>query len=220
MVSFTGPKGRFWLCQTCARNVERMLEARKADEAVQARIRQAGIPERHRDKANLEIEPAWTETFRGLESKLGTGCLYTLHGGRGPGKTRMACECIKVTCSRGSTARYATAMRFFLAVRATFSKGSTQTESEVLDTFIAPKLLVLDEVGVRGSTSFEDRLLTSAIGERYDKMLDTIIVSNQTEADLRGALGESIVDRMHEAGGFVECKWASFRGRLGDGADG
>jgi hypothetical protein len=34
-----------------------------------------------------------------------------------------------------------------------------------------------------------------------------------TDAD---RFGESIVDRMHEAGGFVECKWPNFRGRPGE----
>lgn len=110
-------------------------------------------------------------------------------------------------------------MRFFLALRATYSKDVPDTEGDVLSAFVAIRLLVIDEVGVRGEKPFEDRMLTTLIDERYDRKRDTVLISNQTAADFRAVLGESIVDRLRETGGIIECNWRSFRGRLVETAE-
>jgi DNA replication protein DnaC len=170
----------------------------------------SGVPERHA-KAKEFIGDGWIAKRDVVLSRLGSGSIIGLIGSRGTGKTQIAVQAVRETCRKTHGARYVKALDVFLAIRATYN-SERQTEREVVKEFVQPSLLVIDEIHVRGDRPWEDMVLTHIIDKRYDAMRDTIIISNQEEPRFLESLGPSIVDRMHECGGVIECHWPSFRG--------
>lgn len=149
----------------------------------------------------------WLKAFDEAKECVKRNGIVVLYGKRGGGKTRMAAE-LAVMVGRS---RYRTAMRFFLEVRATFKKGSEQTELEIVDDMAKADLLVIDEIQERGETAFEDRLLTHVVDARYAAMKPTVLIANLTKSGLTEALGTSIVDRARENGKSIEFNWPSYR---------
>lgn len=168
----------------------------------------------------------WKIAFEKINAARGTGFLYLLCGIRGSGKTQMAIEVISeqimasvsaqmkrddyTTCPR-TPAIYAPAIDFFMDVKATYKKGATKTEKEVIADYHRPDLLVMDEITVRGETKWEDDLFFSMIDRRYGANKDTILIANLKASEVAANVGASIASRMVEAGGIIECNWSSFR---------
>ncbi len=100
-------------------------------------------------------------------------------------------------------------MGFFLDVKESF--GGSGSEKAVIDAYVKPAVLVLDEMQERGQTPWEDRLLTHLIDRRYAAKKDTLLLSNQTSKQFQEAMGESVVSRILQTGGIAVCDWESFR---------
>jgi DNA replication protein DnaC len=151
---------------------------------------------------------------------MGTGCMIGMCGNRGTGKTQMAAHLIRARLDAyrqdeaqgvGGPPRYCRAMEIFLDVRACFKTSATVAERDAIRGCVSPCLLVIDEMQERGETAWEDRLLGYILEVRYAEMRDTVLISNQTPAEFTAQIGKSVEDRMRESGGFVECRWGSFR---------
>lgn len=106
--------------------------------------------------------------------------------------------------------RYTVALGFFLELRSAFGDRD-HTERDVLQSYIDPNLIIIDEVQERGNTPWEDRMLTYLIDQRYAAKRDTVLIGNMTPDALAKSLGESIVSRLQECGEIVVCDWPSFR---------
>lgn len=176
----------------------------------------ADVPKRHFPIPAILPGP-WADKLKDLEGQVGKGCLLALLGKRGTGKTQMAVELIRITCVQGRSARYTTALRFFMSLKDSYRVGTT--ESAVLNKYLKPHLLVIDEAQERGETGWEDRLLGSLVDSRYGAMRDTVLVSNLSRREFERAIGSSIMSRMSETGGIIECNWPSFRDTSKHGPD-
>lgn len=175
-------------------------------------LTEAGCPERQfQTQVAVSQDSRWQSAKDHLTSLVGNGFICALIGKRGTGKTQIAVETIRAAAKAGKPSKYFTAMEFFLSIKSAYRKDATQTEQEVLNTFYRPELLVLDEVQERGETQWEDRLLTHLIDKRYSDMKDTLLLSNLTEEEFKKSVGPSIVSRLVETGGIIECNWTSFR---------
>lgn len=178
---------------------------------------QANIPRRH-DRNAVKIaatqpHPGWIAKRDTVLSKTGSGYMIALIGGRGVGKTQIAVEAILHNCLYSRPALYVTAMDIFLLIRRTF-KTDTQCELDAIADFLRPCLLVIDELGERGETEWEDRMLVYIVDHRYRNMTDTILIANLEGEKLTEQLGPSIADRLREDGsGRMTLKWESFRGK-------
>jgi len=172
----------------------------------------SGITERHRNfKPEHSTSAEWSEQLRVLLEKLGTGIIAVIIGSRGAGKSQMAVCAIRESCKRLKSARYEKAMNFFLDVRKTYKDNSGLSENDVVEDYCKPALLVIDAVENRSESAFENLLLNHLIDLRYDRMLDTLLIGNLTEAQFAASMGPSIVDRIHECGIKIICSWKSFR---------
>lgn len=121
------------------------------------------------------------------------------------------------TIRRNTPVRYTVALGFFLELRSAFGDRD-HTERDVLQSYIDPNLIIIDEVQERGNTPWEDRMLTYLIDQRYAAKRDTVLIGNLTPDALAKSLGESIVSRLQECGEIVVCDWPSFRTPAGAAA--
>lgn len=155
-----------------------------------------------------EHSPAWSERYGQAHGLAYDGqdvldvCLAFL-GPRGTGKTQAATLIAWLVEMDGYSTRYSTAFEFFLAIKGSYNT-STQSEDDVLKRFLAPSLLVLDELQERGDTAFEDRMLTHLIDRRYRDCKATILIANLKPDAFATALGSSIMRRVNETGGVIE----------------
>lgn len=137
-----------------------------------------------------------------------------LIGPRGTGKTQMAAETMRSQIYlRHATARYITAMEFFMTIKEAY-RAKSQSEEEVLLSFRQPKLLVIDEITVRSDSAWENMLLTYLIDKRYGSQSDTLLIGNCKDAEeVVARVGPSIASRIQECGSVIECNWPSFRSK-------
>lgn len=190
-------------------------EAAKVNEA-RLTYAQADIPLKHMTelKGGIKRSPGQASAFDKIVSSK-EGFLAGFAGVRGSGKTMLGCDLIRHWCLElGKRAKYCTAMCFFLEVREAhlFKKS----ERQVVDDYVAPDLLVVDECQQRGHTDFEDRLLSAMIDQRYGAMKCTILLSNQKPKEFAESMGRSVMSRMQERGCLFICEgtaWPNFRAK-------
>ncbi len=121
--------------------------------------------------------------------------MVALLGDRGVGKTQLAVDLIRHVCDAGRPARYTTAVPLLLAFRA-----EAQDVLGVLADYTAPSLLVVDELGVRKHSKFEDDILTTLLDQRYGGLTDTLLLSNEQPDTFIEAIGRSVEERLEERG--------------------
>lgn len=173
-------------------------------------LEDAEVPKLHRVRKVL-INDQWKQAFEGLKAQLGGGIIIALIGVRGCGKTQIGASLCKENCERLRSARFTTAMDIFLAIKSTYRKEASADERGIVEDFCKPRLLVIDEIQERAESPWEDRILTHLINRRYNDEKDTVLIGNITREQFTSTMGASIVSRLNETGGIVECNWESFR---------
>lgn len=173
-------------------------------------IAESRAPRRQLNNNNIVRSGPWAAAENAIISKLETGCLLALVGTRGCGKTQLAVEAIRFCATHSRRARYCTATEFFVEIKSTYGDDA-RTEKDVIAEFSRPSLLVIDEIGQRSESEWENRLLFELLNRRYNALKDTILISNQTPADFAASMGPSLISRMQETGGLIECTWPSYR---------
>lgn len=167
-------------------------------------------PKRHmQSKADFSGE--WGAKCNELKSRLGTGFLVALVGTRGNGKTQIGTELIRAVTYTLRKALFTTAVQFFVEIKSAYRKESAVSEQEAIRKLSKPALLVIDEFGKRGESEWENTMLFEVINNRYNAVLDTVLIDNRTKAEFIATIGPSLASRMSETGGIVECNWPSFR---------
>lgn len=225
--------GKIWSkCPACAAEsaaLEKEAEAAKAREARlhawQRKIGQSGIPERFHDRT-LDTFVATTDKQRRALAfaqvfaaefdqvlRIGRSALFV--GKPGTGKTHLACGIgLHVMREQNRTVLFTTVMRAIRRVKDSWSRDSRETESQAIETLVAPDLLILDEVGVQFGSEFERNILFDVLNERYEKRRPTILMSNLPVQDVTAYLGERVIDRIREDGGErIVFDWESHRAK-------
>ena len=141
---------------------------------------------------------------------LGSSGMVAITGERGTGKTQIAVEIMKQWTAVGKSALFTNALDFFIEIKGCYRKDGA-SERDVINSFRKPALLVIDEIGKRGETDWENNMLFLLLNHRYNDMKATILIDNNSAADFTRSIGPSIASRMQECGGIIECNWKSFR---------
>jgi DNA replication protein DnaC len=165
-----------------------------------------------------EIKSAREDWPRHLENVqravCGSGATFALVSeGRGTGKTTLATAAARHVCEQGASAVFQRAAFLLSRIRASFQRDAKENEHGIISQLLKPRLLVLDEMGERKESEWEGQVLNNLLCARHDEGRDSILIANQDAATFTAAVGESIADRMREAGGVIEFQWPSFRAR-------
>jgi DNA replication protein DnaC len=217
------------VCPKCLE--ERKLKAQEVEAANIFRTRHAkigrsfvggGLPPRFIDKDFVGYETKSDKSNTALKTcqkyadnfenraKVGGGMIFC--GKAGTGKTHLASAIINQVFKARHVSVFMSALGATRHVKATYSKDSKKSESQAINDFLRPDLLVIDEVGVQFGTDAEKVILFEIINQRYQDVKPTILISNLTLIELSDYIGERVVDRMYEGGGAVlSFDWDSYR---------
>jgi len=228
----TNYMGNIWSqCPECVKESTKQQEERdKAEEADrkrrawEARLQQASIPKRFstrtlesymaesaQQKNALEFCVNYVDQFDQVKAS-GRSAIFC--GKPGTGKTHLAAGIALAVMKRHhATVLFTTIMRAVRRIKSTWGKGSTETESHVIELYTKPGLLILDEVGVQFGSETEENYIFDIINERYEEARPTIIISNLEVEGIKKYLGDRAFDRLREDGGkLIPFTWASHRG--------
>jgi DNA replication protein DnaC len=215
-------------CATAERIEHDRVEAEQIEKKRQLawnlKIKDAGIPERFRDRSfkNYIVENAQQRNAldvslnfsANLEQNLRVGRCLIMCGRPGTGKGHLAAAIGLDALENRKLVMFTTVIRAIRRVKETWNKGSKETESQAVATLVEPDLLILDEVGVQFGTDTEQMILFDVINERYEKRKSTIIISNLGIEDVKKFIGARMFDRLREDGGkYIPFEWESFRGK-------
>jgi len=225
--------GEHWtVCPKCMM-IQRDKEAKEqlaADEKLRqeriaskwkAKITGAAIPERFKDRT-LESYVAKTsgqqkalafatEYAENFDLVLREGRSAIFLGNVGTGKTHLAVGIALSIMLQQRSALFVTVQRLIRRVKDSWHTKE-ETESQVVDVFASPDLLVLDEVGVQFGSEFEKQVLFDVLNTRYENRKPSILLSNIPKEQLSDYLGERVTDRLRENGGkVIGFDWESYR---------
>lgn len=224
--------GRFSRCPECQKlEQQKTAEQEAARAAAQKRqayfhrVRDAAIPPRYTD---CTFENYTTQTDNENDA-LTTGRDYVdnfknnpknrknliILGDVGTGKTFLACAIGNDLLKLGYTVLYCTAQKMTRKIRESRFAKSELTESQAIDIFATPDLLILDEIGVQNNNEDEQNIIFSVISERYENNLPMIIISNLKlhddkltgEIGFINAIGRRNFDRVRSG-----AQWCGFTG--------
>ena len=186
-----------------------------------AKINGAAIPERFRDrtldtyiaktsgqKKALDFSKEYAENF---DQVMKEGRCAIFVGKPGTGKTHLAIGIALSIMQQQRSPVFVTVQRLIRRVKDSW-RTKEETESDVINAFASPDLLILDEVGVQFGSEFEKQLLFDVLNERYEKLKPSILLSNIPSEQLSDYLGERVMDRLRENGGaLIGFNWDSYR---------
>lgn len=216
-------------CPKCsAERVEKQTrleeERRKQafDRAVLRALENNCIPKRFRDCtldnyiASTPAQKRLVAIAKGIVPKIvdGSGASLVLVGKPGTGKTHLAAAIGRAVCEQGKTVIFGTVLSIIRHIKSSYHKSSTLTETEAVETFLEPDLLILDEVGAQVGSEYEKMLMFELINERYADCKSTILISNLDQTELTAYLGDRVMDRFREGGAVVAFDWTSYRGKV------
>ena len=186
-----------------------------------AKINTALIPERFKDrtldsyiaktsdqKTALAFAKEYAENF---DQVMKTGRSAIFVGKVGTGKTHLAVGIALSIMEQQRSPLFTTVQRLVRRVKDSW-RTKEETESEVIEAFASPDLLILDEIGVQFGSEFEKQILFDVLNERYEKLKPSILLSNIPREQLGEYLGERVTDRLRENGGkMIPFDWDSHR---------
>lgn len=217
-------------CPGCTH--DRIAELRKLHGESEARQRKIkteslmallAIPDRFRAASFENYRPDNSDAERCLKvcqayaqrwpERLKQGGGLVMCGKPGTGKNHLAFAIARhVICEHQSSARFTSAIRIARNFKSTWSKSAEKSESDVIDEYTAPELLIIDEIGVQFGSDAEKMILFEVINNRYEDMKPTILISNLPQDELSAFIGERVIDRMNDGGGCtLAFTWGSYR---------
>jgi DNA replication protein DnaC len=157
----------------------------------------------------LSVAQSFAEQFDTIRK---TGSNLTFCGGPGCGKTHLACAIANCLLDSERDVIYTQAIELVRAIRDTWRPHSTKSETEVINSYRAAGLLIVDEIGVQFGAEAEKNQMFDVLDGRYREMRPSLIVSNLSEKALQDCLGPRVFDRLMETGStVVTFNWASYR---------
>jgi hypothetical protein len=137
---------------------------------------------------------------------------FAILGDRGRGKTVMATWLAEQRRLQGQSAGlYVRSHDLFATIRRAWHPQSKENEWSVLERYRRTPFLVIDEFQERSESAWENRTLVNILDHRHGNILPTVLIANLSTNAFGESVGASLVDRISQTGGFVECGWENLR---------
>lgn len=188
-------------CPICRRE-ERSRKAQ--DEILVLKIKGSNIPMRYRHckLSDIDVETdeeannmrhifTWIRHFKQNKGKM-NGFLMT--GNVGSGKTHVACAMGRAVLTMGASFRYMTHEAINNRIRSAWSKYTSLTQEEVIESLSTINLLAIDELAECHSLELR-KALSTVIDNRYNTERPTILVSNKGTNVIKEILGDRVYSR-------------------------
>lgn len=228
--AYSHKPGIWSACQQCQRasDVQQrqasMRQQRQAQQAAlwQKRLGHAAIPARFAERSLQNYRPTCAAAEQALrtcqayaqefDAVLKSGRSLIFCGSVGTGKTHLAVGIARHIMDAGKQAVMSSVLKAVRRIKESYRRDSPHTEAELIQEFVEPDLLILDEVGVQFGSDTEKMLLFDIINGRYEVMKPSILISNLGLAELEHYIGTRAMDRLREGGGkAVVFDWESYR---------
>lgn len=188
----------------------RELEAKNAERVLRlsaVRLERSGVGERSLVAAR---SPTETMALRVVQQWLaGDAPWLVLCGSKGTGKTVAATWAVAEVIRRGDTAAFRRASE--IARLSSFEVGAAE-----LGSLARVGLFALDELGAENLTDHARGQLHELLDRRHESpRLRTVVTTNLRASALAERIGERLVDRIKQGGGFREISGASLREKAG-----
>jgi DNA replication protein DnaC len=208
---------------------DKIMENTTYSETEQQRLQElfqvkSKIPKRYHSKTfenfDSAFDPSAKRVFTAIKAyankfinEYDTGRSVVFHGKNGTGKTHLACAVMRhIWMVYQFTSLYSTVSNLVREVHMSYDASHEEDEQSIIDKYIEPHLLVLDEVGMQKNSDSERSIINDVIGGRYNAVKPTIVISNLDKNDVVKYIGGRIMDRLKENGGFsVDFNWESHR---------
>jgi DNA replication protein DnaC len=128
-------------------------------------------------------------------------------GGYGTGKTHLSCACLKTN----TAGRYVDMPTLEIELECSRDFSAKQNKADTLQKYTKPALLVMDEIGRFQNAQAERQALYYILNARYNKRLNTILVSNLNKKEFGEYIGNATADRIAEKRVIVELTGVSYR---------
>lgn len=152
---------------------------------------------------------------RNIAAVLENGSSLTLYGRNGTGKTHLACAIIHRLYEIGYDGIYTTHEALRAHLRASYDQAAEQREADALKAFLAPSVLVLDELEkAKGNPDTIRKDLHRLIDDRYSNLKPTVVISRLNVPALKLYLGPDLWDRLtgrDHLSCLVKMDWESYR---------
>jgi DNA replication protein DnaC len=213
--------------------VARPCKCRTPDRATRL-VRQAGIPERYRERCVFEMFKAAPGSS--LENALVLARKYAedypafpdgpngllFIGPCGVGKTHLAVSVLQeILMRRGLPALFVDLNDLYREIRASYDrKEAGETEYDIMAPLVEAPLLLVDELGCV-NTQWAQDTLHYLVSQRYNEQLPTLCTTNYLdesrggEASLEDRIGTRTRSRLHEMCRTVLMDAPDFRKRTG-----
>jgi len=212
-----------FLANLPSRTDEELLAYRWENEIL-PRLADAGFSDRHRKRiTDWNCKPQEMAFEKCLELCRGVGAIIALIGARGTGKTTI---CSQMALDRAENEslppwdrqppyrKLQSLVERYKPLYGNMGSVDMDALASARDWFCrTPSLAFIDEVHECEDLQIKNRLLTDILDRRYAARKDTIILSNQDEADFRRTTSDSILSRIDEHGLIIECTWESWRAK-------
>ena len=159
----------------------------------------------------------WDADLAKAENAISRNGIIIIIGKRDAGKTRIAAEISRAgnfpndIKGKSKTSVYRRATEIFVDLKDSFRSSECKSEVEVIRYLSSAGLLVIDEFQERSESKWENRIITTIIDRRYSDNLPTILIANIELAEMGAKISDSIISRVNESGGVIECRAKNFR---------
>jgi DNA replication protein DnaC len=203
----------FTALQKDATRDEEILRQRKEQEDAERleMVKATGIPERYwhttfdtHSEYKGGIEPIKLYAKKSKSEYCG---VLVILGENGTGKTSIVSALLHVN----SNGQYIDMPTLEIELECSRDFSAKQNKADVLAKYTKPAILVLDEIGRFLNQQAERQALYYILNARYNKRLNTILVSNLNKKEFGEYIGNATADRIAEKRVIVELTGVSYR---------
>jgi DNA replication protein DnaC len=150
------------------------------------------LPARYRKASLLDFPQGTQQAVLDWLARPGDGLLLT--GGVGTGKTHLAAAITRTLVMIRSQVMFRRCSELYAAVRETYR--TNLDERTVLEKYLKPRMLVLDDLGAGSLSDHERRITLDVFDDRLNACLPTIATTNWSLEEIGQKMDDRIASRL------------------------